>query len=125
MAPIYDSGSSLGYDKSIPLMMDENETICKPFKKRHEDQLRLVTSFDWIDFSALEDIRERITEILSDANAADYLDARRIRVIAELTKKRVRQVKNLARSGNHGQADSADGDVKENVAADYLPKTEK
>ena len=123
MAPIYDSGSSLGYDKSVPLMMDENETICKPFKKRHEDQLRLVTSFDWIDFSALGDIRDRITEILSDANAADYLDARRIRVIAELTEKRVRQVEALARSGNYGQTDSADGDVKENVAADYLPKT--
>ena len=51
MAPIYDSGSSLGYDKSVPLMMNAREVICKPFKKHHEELLKLVSDFGWIDFA--------------------------------------------------------------------------
>lgn len=37
MAPIYDSGSSLGYDKSVPMMRGGSEVVCKPFKKHHEE----------------------------------------------------------------------------------------
>ena len=50
MAPIYDSGSSLGYDKVAPEIRAEQDIECKPFKKHHEEQLKLVTDFSWIDF---------------------------------------------------------------------------
>lgn len=120
MAPIYDSGSSLGYDRSIPLMRDERETVCKPFKKHHAEQLKLVTSFDWIDLEALADVKELVISVLSDEKAADYLDANRIRVIAELTEKRVREIKECAGNQTPELPDSTEDDVKENVAADYL-----
>ncbi len=97
MAPVYDSGSSLGFDKSVPMMISGTDVICKPFRKRHEEQLRLVSSFDWLDLSALEGTGEMIRNILSDKNAGDYLDERRIDVIAELTEKRIRNLESYVR----------------------------
>ena len=118
MAPIYDSGSSLGYDKTIPLMKDREEITCKPFKKHHDEQLKLVSSFDWIDFSALSDIREIITDVLSDEQAADYMDEKRIHIICELAEQRVRNLEVLAKAG-HQQSITTEDDVVENIAADY------
>ena len=118
MAPIYDSGSSLGYDKTIPLMKDRDEIICKPFKKHHDEQLKLVSSFDWIDFDALSDVPEIITRILSYEQAADYMDEKRIRTICDLTEQRIRNLEVFAKSHSK-QVLSTDDDVKENIAADY------
>ena len=44
-APIYDSGTSLWYDtptKAIP----HSDVESKPFKRKHGEQLKLVSSFD-------------------------------------------------------------------------------
>ena len=60
MAPIYDSGSSLGYDKIPDQMSSEWEVVCKHFKKHHAEQIKLVTSFDWIDFDRLSGVGELI-----------------------------------------------------------------
>ena len=65
MAPIYDSGSSLGYDKMPGQMRSEKDVICKPFKNHHAEQLKLVTDFDWIDFDRLSDVDELISSVLS------------------------------------------------------------
>ena len=97
MAPIYDSGSSLGYDKTVPFMKDREEIVCKPFKRHHDEQLVLVSSFDWIDFSALADIRQIITDVLSDEQAADYMDTRRIHTICDLAEQRVRNLAAIAK----------------------------
>ena len=118
MAPIYDSGSSLGYDKTVPLMKDRDEVTCKPFKKHHDEQLKLVSSFNWIDFSALSDIREIITGVLSDEQAADYIDERRIQIICKLAEQRVQNLEAMAKVGAR-QTVTAEDDVKENIAADY------
>ena len=98
MAPIFDSGNSLGCDKTVYRMKDKDEIICKPFKKRHVEQLKLVSSFDWIDFSALSDIPEIIFHVLSDQRAADYLDKERIQVICDLAGQRIRYLETLAHS---------------------------
>ncbi len=58
-APIFDSGTSLGYDK-LPHRLDK-DIKCKPFKASHEKQLELVRSFDWIDFSKLGGIEDEIS----------------------------------------------------------------
>ena len=119
MAPIYDSGSSLGYDKSVPLMMNSREIICKPFKKHHEEQLKLVSSFDWIDFAKLDDVPDMIVGVLSDENARDYIDDNRIRSIAELTRKRIEHLKHFAGSHERSQTIDLNDEVTENVAEDY------
>lgn len=119
MAPIYDSGSSLGYDKSIPLMWDEDEYECKPFKKYHDEQLKLVSSFEWIDFEKLSDVPQMITGILSDERASDYMEERRIRVIAELTRRRIEKLRTLAGSKTRVQKIDTDNEVEQNIAAKY------
>ena len=99
-------------------MKNRDEIICKPFKKHHDEQLKLVSSFDWIDFSALSDIRKIITDVLSDERAADYMDEKRIHIICELAEQRVRNLEALAKAGVR-QIITAEDDVKENIAADY------
>lgn len=49
-APIYDSGTSLGYDMLANQISADRDITCKPFKKHHIEQLKLVSSFGWIDF---------------------------------------------------------------------------
>ena len=120
MAPIYDSGSSLGYDKATPMMRNGNEILCNPFKKHHEEQLKLVSSFEWINFAALADIREIISRVLSDERATDYMYERRIAAICDLAEQRVRRLEVLANSGAHQQITTYD-ELKENIAADYNP----
>lgn len=119
MAPIYDSGSSLGYDKSVPLMMNAREVVCKPFKKHHDEQLKLVSNFDWIDFAKLGDVPDMIVNVLSDENARDYMDENRIRAIAELTRKRIEHLKLLAGSHERTQTIGLNDEVTVNVAEDY------
>lgn len=122
MAPTYDSGSSLGYDRITQMMRNEKETVCKPFKKHHEEQLKLVSSFDWIDFSKLNDVKEMIVDILSDEQAKAYMDDTRIETIAELTERRIRNLESLAMSHTHRQVISTEDDVEEDIAEDYGPK---
>ena len=66
-APIYDSGSCLGYDKLTAQIRSGRNITCKPFKKTHQDQLRLVTSFDWLDLSKLGGIEQDIREVFAGA----------------------------------------------------------
>ena len=122
MAPIYDSGSSLGYDQSVAMMRDGSETVCKPFKKHHVEQLKLVSSFAWIDFSALRDAEKTVVGVLSGENAKDYMEENRIRVIAELTKIRIRNLEALARSETRKQIITTEDEVGKNVAASYEKK---
>ncbi|MBR5427531.1 MAG: hypothetical protein IK118_04225 [Clostridia bacterium] len=60
-----------------------------------------------------------VVSVLSDEKAADYLDAGRIREIADLTQKRIREVKAFAASGKSNTSDSTENDVERNVAAAY------
>ncbi len=122
MAPIYDSGSSLGYDKLANQIRSERDITCKPFKKHHEEQLKLVSSFEWIDFEKLSDVKELIADTLMLGEASDYIDEARVKAIADTVEKRIRQVSELAMSHTPMQTISTEDDVEENVAKSYGPK---
>lgn len=122
MAPIYDSGSSLGYDKLAAQIRSEKDVVCKPFKKHHAEQLKLVSSFDWIDFEKLSDVKDMIIDILSSDGAENYLDENRIRVIAEMTERRIRNLEMLAMSPTPTRGMTTEDDVEEDIAEDYGPK---
>ena len=48
-APIYDSGTSLWFDKPTAMIRADAKTICKPFKTSHEEQIGLVQDLTgWI-----------------------------------------------------------------------------
>ena len=116
-APIYDSGSSLGYDKLASQIRSGVGMECKPFKKSHEEQLKLVTDFSWIDFKALDGITAEARNILS--GAGEYVDAARLDAIVSAMRRRIEKVYALSQTTGKGSGDDLRGDVEEDIAADY------
>lgn len=123
MSPIFDSGSSLGYDKMAVQIRNERDVVCKPFKKHHSEQIKLVHSFDWVDFNALADVGELIRSTLSEGQAKDYVGSERIEAIADTVTNRIHtmQEMRLTQRDSHAITSTAD-DVEENIAEDYTPK---
>ncbi|MCD8052520.1 MAG: HipA domain-containing protein [Lachnospiraceae bacterium] len=122
MAPIYDSGSSLGYDKMPTQMRSEKEVVCKPFKNHHAEQLKLVSSFDWLELSGLADVGEFMTEVFSDERAAEYIDARRIAAIRDAVERRIGNLSRIVQSFSGQERLSTKDDVAENLAEEYGSK---
>lgn len=122
-APIYDSGSSLGYDKVTAHIRSGQDIICKPFKKHHAEQLKLVSSFDWIDFNRLADVEEMVAAVLADEKIKDFVDEGRKSAISASVGKRIQILKDIA--GMHCPLVSqitTEDDVEEDVAEDYTMK---
>ncbi|MBO4676999.1 MAG: HipA domain-containing protein, partial [Oscillospiraceae bacterium] len=122
MAPIYDSGSSLGYDKLAFEIRRARNVNCKPFKNHHEEQLKLVTDFSWINFDQLADIRDLIVETLSAEGTEEFVVKERIEIIAESVLTRIEHVRELSMAQTVAETDSLEDDVKENIAEDYSHK---
>lgn len=118
MAPIYDSGSSLGYNKVARRILSGEDIECKPFKRHHEEQLKLVQDFSWIDFDSLSDVREMITGILSSETAAETIDEKRIECIAQSVETRIQIVQKLQATHISGWLSSND-DLSSNISAAY------
>ena len=120
-APIYDSGSSLGYNSLLSQIHTEKNITCKPFKRRHDEQVKLVTSFDWIDFSKLSDAGDMVREVFSDPRAKELISENRKEAIVQMVERHIESLQTIAES-HTPREDSTKGDVEENVAEDYIPK---
>lgn len=86
-APIYDNGTSLWYNtvnrKILPLSPSLKS---KPFKPTHNEQIKLVSSFDWLDLNALKGVDEEFCELLK---ASEYIDDERRSKLCNALKDRV------------------------------------
>ena len=120
-APIYDSGSSLGYNSLLSQIYTEKNIASKPFKRRHDEQIKLVTSFDWIDFSKLYDAGDMVRDVFSDPRAKELISENRKEAIAQMVERHIESLQMIAES-HAPQEDSTEDDVEENIAEDYLPK---
>lgn len=120
-APIYDSGSSLGYNSLLSQIHTEKNITCKPFKRRHDEQVKLVTSFGWIDFSKLSDAGDMVREVFSDPRAKELISENRKEAIVQMIERHIESLQTIAES-HTPREDSTKGDVEENVAEDYIPK---
>lgn len=122
-APIYDSGSSLGYDKMPAQIRSGKEVVCKPFKNHHEEQLRLVSDLSWIDFDRLTDVPDLITDILSADGADEYVGKDRISAISDSVTRRIQTLAAMASGHAPAQIGPAPAftsdDVETNIAAKY------
>ena len=117
-APIFDSGTSLWYNKSASRFIS-SDIICKPFKKTHGEQLRLVSSFDWLDISKLNGIEDEILNVLCEDKAVRYVEAERAKAIAAEVRKRIDALESIA-AGHVPHAPSSDvGDADDVTAARY------
>lgn len=66
LAPIYDSGNSLWYDKNAEEIIGTRNIPCKPFKSYHHEQIKKVKHFDWFNRKALSGIDSVIYEGLAE-----------------------------------------------------------
>ena len=124
-APIFDSGSSLGYDKVTANMDKQSLIMCKPFKNTHFEQLKLVTSFDWINFKALENIDDEILNILSKANKNIIDEARKRKIVSSINN-RIDYLKKLSLEKNWKERDDIEKEKKYfDIAANYTPNKAK
>lgn len=115
-APIFDSGSSLGYDKLPPQILSPRMTECKPFKRTHDEQIKLVRSFAWIDFDQLDGIEQDLRRIFDQAG--DYMDENRKSAILAAFSARSDNLKALAKTQH--PIDDQTQDVEQDVAEDYV-----
>lgn len=117
-APIFDSGTSLWYDTSAR-GISTYDIPCKPFKKKHSEQLRMVSSFDWLDISKLNGIEDEILNILCEDNAVLYVEAERAKAIAAEVRKRIDTLEIIAASHDSYDVSSNGNEVEEVDAASY------
>lgn len=119
-APIYDSGSSLGYDKVSKQILSGSSIECKPFKKSHAEQLKLVSSFDWVDFTALQNADEMIRNVFAEAlQYSEAIDESRVNAIAASVKKHVSEVQTVAMQ-RQTTIDDVSLDLETDIAENYL-----
>jgi len=113
-APVYDSGSSLWFSKPQALISPTAKLICKPFKNDHDEQIKLVTSFDWLDLSALRGIEEEFREILKGSL---FIDPARSDALCIALQKRVEMLAQIVNARTpRFWADDRSADVIENIA---------
>jgi hypothetical protein len=60
-APVFDSGTSLWYNTNRVGAGVE----CKPFRKDHAEQIKLIDDLGWFDIDSLRGLEDEIVEILS------------------------------------------------------------
>lgn len=117
-APIYDSGTSLWYDtptKAIP----HSDVESKPFKRKHGEQLKLVSSFEWLDFSKLDGIEDDIMNIFAVEKTARYIDDERAKAIASQVRTRIDILERIAASNTSHDTSSNTDDIIEDTATRY------
>jgi len=90
LAPIYDSGTSLWHNQID--IRAENAPCSKPFRSTHEEQIRLITDFSWLDLASLADI-EIETEIANSLSKSPFTDDKRIERICQAFNARIESLK--------------------------------
>ena len=94
---VFDSGSSFGFDKITADILPFKNIESKPFRSEPLEQLKLVTSFKWLEISALERIKEIVKNEFNKFESK-YLDKARIDAIVTSTHKRIDYLIGLIRS---------------------------
>lgn len=117
-APMFDNGTSLWYDK-LTSQIPSADITCKPFKKTHGEQLKLISDISWLDLSKLDGIEDEISKLFSDEKVAKYIDQERANMIVSQIKKRIDRLSEIVMTQKSSQDMSSDGDVDEAEAASY------
>lgn len=90
MAPIYDSGTALWMDHPASQIGNMAKIVCKPFKSTHQMQLSLVSSFDWLDLQALDQVPDAWMQATESAH---FLESDRRNAVFIALGKRVKNLK--------------------------------
>ena len=113
-APIYDSGTSLWFAMPTGMIRPASPKMtCKPFKSNHEEQLKLVSTFEWLELSALNGIEEVFRKIVK---GSPFIDEARCNAICNAISRRAEMLADFVQIQKRQVAISTDDDVKEDIA---------
>lgn len=113
-APIFDSGTSLWFDKPTAMIGARSKLGCKPFKSEHEEQIKLVSSFDWLDLNALYGIDEEFRELV---RGSMFIEEARCDALCRALKGRLDMLTEIVNSSRTScTVDNCQGDVTEDIA---------
>lgn len=114
-APVFDSGSSMWFNQFTHMIgAARPNPTCKPFKNSHDEQIKLVSSFDWLDLNALYGIDEELREIVKDSL---FIDEARCAALCSGLKRRVELLTDVAcERATVFAVDDRTADVTEDVA---------
>lgn len=85
-APLFDNGTSLWYSLPTGRIASYKETKSRPFRENHQDQIKLVTDFSFVNLVNLEGLSDDIKEIARDSV---YLEEHRVNAICSKICKRI------------------------------------
>ena len=94
-APVFDCGTSLWHDKPPAMIRPTDKQPSKPFRADHAEQIKLVQSFKWLDFSALKGVDEELREILK---GSPFIDEARCDALCYGLQKRVEYLQEYVRT---------------------------
>lgn len=89
-APLFDNGTSLMHNILTEDISPNMIGGCKPFGRTFEEQIDMVSSFDWVDTDALETIPAVVREVLSPENGWNRPE--RTEALSKLIESRVRSL---------------------------------
>lgn len=116
-APLFDSGTSLWFDKPTPMIGTKTRLTCKPFKNSHEEQIRLVHSFDWLDLNALHGMDEEFRELV---RGSLFIDSARCDALCRALRGRIDDLADIVHSCGtlswSGWSGDSRGDVTRDIA---------
>ena len=93
-APMFDNGTSL-WCNAVNTLIDPNaDTKSSTFSKTHQEQLKLVMSFDWLDLSGLSGIEDKMLEIFSNN---PFVDVQRRDLLCSAVKQRIEMLDDYVR----------------------------
>jgi hypothetical protein len=95
-APLFDCGTSMWHNKLTNSNLVKNDES-KPFKNTHKEQIKLVDSFDWINFDALKDIDDECRELYK---TSPFIDEQRCNSLCHALKQRVEMLEQIALEQN-------------------------
>jgi hypothetical protein len=94
-APLFDNGTSLWCDTASRLIDPDADTKSVTFYQSHADQLDLVTTFGWLDMTALDGIDEEYDGILA---ISPFIDEERRDSLCQALMRRVEMLGEIAQT---------------------------
>lgn len=108
VAPIFDSGTSMYYNKLESQIDIRGNVLSKPFRNTHPEQIKLVKHFDKYDFSVLKNIDKFITSLYKRSETLkNYANRdKRINLLEKSVKERVKELEQLKERRNRNRSTS-------------------
>ncbi len=96
-APMFDCGGSLWFHTDDgDIGRPEARIKCRPFRSDFESQLKLVTSFDWLDIDKLDEIVPIVRSVFTEENG--WHRPERTELIVKALEPRIERLKKVARA---------------------------